>query len=98
MKYTIEMNGLAYVTHSIVVSAKSPLEALEKVNVDAIPDKKFWVENWEDNPQIQRIQDESGTVIACDYEDSLPDVDDIYGGGEDDEDDEEGEEDEEENE
>ncbi|KHS05457.2 hypothetical protein RM61_21285 [Xanthomonas phaseoli pv. phaseoli] len=59
------------------VEASSPQEALAQCDVDTIANSDFDFEEWFSAPEIHRIEDETGTLIACDYEDHVPDIDDL---------------------
>ncbi|APO98934.1 hypothetical protein [Xanthomonas perforans] len=77
MKYNIEINGTVQVVHWATVEANSPEEALSKCDIGAISYSDFEFEEWHSAPEIHRIEDETGTLIACDYEDHVPDIDDL---------------------
>ncbi|MCT8275004.1 hypothetical protein [Xanthomonas translucens] len=77
MKYTIEINATVQVAHYMTVEANSPQEALAQCDVDAVAESDFEFEEWFSEPAIHRIEDETGTLIACDYEDEVPDIDDL---------------------
>ncbi|WP_386337640.1 hypothetical protein O4D10_12300 [Xanthomonas citri pv. citri] len=77
MKYTIEINATVQVAHYMTVEASSPQEALAQCDVDTIANSDFDFEEWFSAPEIHRIEDETGTLIACDYEDEVPNIDDL---------------------
>ncbi|WP_379653765.1 hypothetical protein [Pseudoxanthomonas sp. UC19_8] len=74
MKYTIEINGTVQVVHWAVIEANSPAEALAQCDIDALAESDFEFEHWLSDLAIERIEDEAGTLIACDYEDHVPDI------------------------
>ncbi|ARV22548.1 hypothetical protein [Xanthomonas citri] len=77
MKYTIEINGTVQVVHWATIEANSPEEAISKCDIDAVAESDFEFEQWISDLVIERIEDETGTLIACDYEDHVPDIDDL---------------------
>lgn len=77
MKYTIEINATVQVAHYMTVEASSPQEALAQCDVDTIANSDFDFDRWHSAPEILRIEDETGTLLACDYEDDVPDIDDL---------------------
>ncbi|CAD0354161.1 hypothetical protein [Xanthomonas hortorum] len=77
MKYTIEINATAHLVHWATIEATSPEEALSKCDIDAISYSDFEFEEWHSAPEIHRVEDETGTLIACDYEDEVPDIGDL---------------------
>ncbi|MBO9879726.1 hypothetical protein [Xanthomonas sp. D-99] len=77
MKYTIEINAYAQIVHWAMIEASSPEEALSKCDIDAIAYSDFDFDQWHSAPEILRIEDEGGSLIACDYEDDVPDINDL---------------------
>ncbi|ATS40766.1 MULTISPECIES: hypothetical protein [Xanthomonas] len=77
MKYTIEINAYAQVVYWATIEAASPEEALAKCDINAIAYSDFDFDQWQSAPEILRIEDETGSLIACDYEDDVPDIDDL---------------------
>ncbi|WP_274376365.1 hypothetical protein [Xanthomonas campestris] len=57
--------------------ANSTQEALSKCDIDAVAESDFEFEQWISDLVIERIEDETGTLIACDYEDHVTDIDDL---------------------
>ncbi|AZR35222.1 MULTISPECIES: hypothetical protein [Xanthomonas] len=77
MKYIIEINATVQVAHYMTVEASSPQEALAQCDVDAVADSEFTFEDWFNEPKIDRIEDATGKLIACNYEDEVPDIGDL---------------------
>ncbi|APO94861.1 hypothetical protein [Xanthomonas vesicatoria] len=77
MKYTIEINAYAQIVHWATIDASSPEEALAKCDIKAIAYSDFDFDQWQSAPEILRIEDETGSLIACDYEDDVPDINDL---------------------
>lgn len=77
MKYTIEINGTVQVVHWAIIEANSPAEALAQCDIDALTESDFEFEHWLSDFAIERIEDETGSLIACDYDDEVPDIDEL---------------------
>ncbi|MBB3805274.1 hypothetical protein FHR51_001408 [Xanthomonas arboricola] len=77
MKYVIEINGTVQVVHWATIEANSPAEALAKCDIDALAESDFEFEQWVSDLTIERIEDDAGTLIACDYDNDVPDIDDL---------------------
>ncbi|WP_372173856.1 hypothetical protein [Xanthomonas axonopodis] len=77
MKYTIEINGTVQVVHWATIEANSPQEALSKCDIDALAEGDFEFEQWISDLVIERIEDEARTLIACDYDSDVPDINDL---------------------
>ncbi|MCW0411081.1 hypothetical protein NG831_05650 [Xanthomonas sacchari] len=61
----------------MTAEASSPQEALAQCDVDTIANGDFDFEEWFSAPEIHRIEDEIGTLIACNYEDEVPNISEL---------------------
>ncbi|MBO9883558.1 hypothetical protein [Xanthomonas sp. D-109] len=77
MKYVIEINAIVQVAHYMTVEASSPQDALAQCDVNTIANRDFDFEEWFSAPEIHRIEDKTGTLIACDYEDGVPNISEL---------------------
>ncbi|MBV6779013.1 hypothetical protein KWH37_21855, partial [Xanthomonas campestris pv. carissae] len=65
--------------HEVGDGRLAPLLATAKSGgiTDTVAESDFEFEQWISDLVIERIEDETGTLIACDYEDHVPDIDDL---------------------